>query len=59
MFRQDFKNNLKNEIMRNSKFISDIFNFIEIIINFDNKLYKKAIKNNKINSIKKQKSSLN
>ncbi len=30
--------------MRNSKFISDIFNLIEIIIDFDDKLYKKAIK---------------
>jgi len=30
--------------MRNSKFISDIFDFIEVIINFDNKLYKRAIK---------------
>jgi len=30
--------------MRDNKFISNIFDFIEIIINFDNKLYKKAIK---------------
>jgi len=30
--------------MRNNKFISNIFDFIEIIINFDNKLYKKVIK---------------
>jgi len=30
--------------MRDKKFISDIFNFIEIIINLDNKLYKRAIK---------------
>ena len=30
--------------MRNNKFISSIFDFIEIVINFDNKLYKKAIK---------------
>ncbi len=30
--------------MRNSKFINDIFDLIEIIINFDNKLYKRAIK---------------
>ena len=44
MFRQNFKNNLKNEIMRNKKFISDIFNFIEVIINFDDKLYKRAMK---------------
>jgi len=30
--------------MRNSKFISNIFNFIEVVINLNNKLYKKAIK---------------
>ncbi len=44
MFRQNLKNNLKNEIMRDNKFISDIFNFIEVIINFDDKLYKKIMK---------------
>ena len=44
MFRQDFKNNLKNEIMRNSKFINNMFNLIEIIINFDDKLYKRVTK---------------
>ncbi len=43
MFRQDFKNNLKTKIIRDSKFINDIFNFIKIIIDFDNKLYKRAI----------------
>jgi len=30
--------------MRNNKFFSNIFDFIEIVIDFDNKLYKKAIK---------------
>ncbi len=30
--------------MRNRKTFSDIFNFIKVIIDFDNKLYKKAIK---------------
>jgi len=44
MFRQNLKNNLKNEIMRDNKFISDIFNFIEVIINFDDKLYKRIMK---------------
>jgi len=44
MFRRDFKDNLKNEIIRNDKFISDMFNFIEVIINFDDKLYKRAMK---------------
>ncbi len=44
MFRQNFKNNLKNEIMRNRSFFSDIFNFIKVVIDFNNKLYKKVIK---------------
>ena len=30
--------------MRNSKSISNIFNLIKVVIDFDNKLYKKAIK---------------
>ncbi len=44
MFRRNFKNNFKNEIMRDNKSISDMFNLIEVVINFDDKLYKKAIK---------------
>ncbi len=44
MFRRDLKNNLKNEIMCNNKFISNIFNLIEVIIDFNDKLYKKAMK---------------
>jgi len=44
VFQQDFKNNLKNEIMRNNKFINNIFDFIEVIIDFDDKLYKRIIK---------------
>ena len=44
MFRQDFKNNFKNEIMCDNKFISDMFNFIKVVINFNNKLYKRIIK---------------
>ena len=44
MFRRDLENNFKNEIMRNNKFINDIFNFIEVIIDFNNKLYKRVMK---------------
>ncbi len=44
MFRRDLKNNLKNEIMRNERIFSDIFNLIEVIIDFDDKLYKRAMK---------------
>jgi hypothetical protein len=44
MFRRDLKNNLKNEIMRDDKSISDMFDLIEVIIDLDDKLYEKAIK---------------
>ncbi len=44
MFRQNLKNNLKNEIMRYEKFFNDIFNLIEVVINFNDKLYKRAMK---------------
>ncbi len=44
MFRRNLKNNLKNEIMCDNKFINDIFDLIEIIINFDDKLYEKVMK---------------
>ncbi len=44
MFRQDLKNNLKNEIMRNKKRINDMFNLIKVAINVDDKLYKRAMK---------------
>ncbi len=44
MFRQNFKNNLKNEIMHDERTLSDMFDLIEIVINFDDKLYKKAMK---------------
>jgi hypothetical protein len=58
MFRQNLKNNLKNKIICNNKFINDIFDLIKVIIDFDDKLYKSVLKNNTINFIKKQKSSL-
>ncbi len=44
MFRRDLKNNLKNEIIRNKRFINDMFNFIEVVIDLNNKLYKRIIK---------------
>jgi hypothetical protein len=44
MFRRDFKNNLKNEIMRDDKSISDMFDLIEVAIDLDDKLYKRAMK---------------
>jgi len=44
MFRQDLKNNLKDEIMRNKRIFNDIFNLIEVVIDFDDKLYKRIMK---------------
>ena len=44
MFRRDLKNNLKNKIMRDERFISDMFDFIEVVIDLDNKLYERAMK---------------
>ncbi len=45
--------------MRNKRIFSDIFNFIEVVIDLNDKLYKRAIKKNTINLKKEQKSSLN
>ncbi len=44
MFRQNFKNNLKNEIIYNNKFINNMFDLIKIVIDLNDKLYKKTIK---------------
>jgi len=44
MFQQDLKNNFKDEIMCDKKRINDMFNFIEVVINFNDKLYKKVMK---------------
>ncbi len=44
MFQQNLKNNLKDEIMRDEKILNDMFDFIEVVIDFNDKLYKKAIK---------------
>jgi len=44
MFRRGLKDNLKDEIMRDGKFISDMFDLIEVVIDLDNKLYERAMK---------------
>jgi len=44
MFRRGLKNNLKNEIMRDDRSISDMFDLIEVVIDLDDKLYERAIK---------------
>ncbi len=44
MFQQDLKNNLKDEIMRDERRISDMFDLIKVVIDFNDKLYEKAMK---------------
>ncbi len=44
MFRRNFKNNLKNKIIRNKNFFNNMFDLIKVVINFNDKLYKRAIK---------------
>ncbi len=44
MFRRDLKDNLKNEIMRDKRILNDMFNLIEVVIDLDDKLYKRAMK---------------
>ncbi len=44
MFRRDFKNNLKNEIICDEKTLNNMFDLIEVVIDFDDKLYERAMK---------------
>jgi len=44
MFRRDLKDNLKDEIMRDGRTLSDMFNLIEVAIDLDDKLYERAMK---------------
>ncbi len=44
MFRRNLKKNLKNKIIYNRRRINDIFDFIKVVIDLDDKLYKRAIK---------------
>ena len=53
MFRQDLKDNLKDKIIYNKRTFSDIFDFIEVVIDLDNKLYKRAIEK-KYNQFRKK-----
>jgi len=45
--------------MCDGKFISDMFDLIEVVIDLDDKLYKKAKKSDTINFTKEQEPSLN
>jgi len=43
MFRRGLKDNLKDEIMRDGRFISDMSDLIEVAIDLDDKLYERAM----------------
>jgi hypothetical protein len=43
MFRRGLKDNLKDEIMRDDRSISDMFDLIEVAIDLDDKLYERAM----------------
>ncbi len=45
--------------MCDKKTLNNMFDLIEVVIDFNNKLYKRAIKKNTINLKKEQESSLN
>ena len=51
MFRQKFKNNVKNEFMRNERKINDLKILMKMTIDFDDQLYKKIMKKNIPNDI--------
>ena len=44
MFRQKFKNNVKNEFMRNKRKINDLKILMKTAIDFDDRLYKRIMK---------------
>ncbi len=44
MFRRNLKNNLKDEIMCDEKILNNMFDLIEVVIDFDDKLYKRVMK---------------
>ena len=44
MFQQNFKNNVKDEVMRDKRFVENFKMMIEMTIDLKNKLYKQIIK---------------
>ena len=44
MFRQELKDNVKDEIMRDGRDYENLAEFIKIVIDLDNKLYKRVMK---------------
>ncbi len=43
MFRQGLKDNLKDEIMRDGRSMSDMKELIEVAVDLDDRLYERAI----------------
>ena len=43
MFRRGLKNSVKNELMRDERFIENLKTLIEVTINLNNKLYERII----------------
>ena len=44
MFRRELKNNVKDEIMRDERDYENLAEFIEIVINLNDKLYERVMK---------------
>ena len=44
IFRQNFKNNVKNKMMRDKQFIENFKIMIEMIIDLNDKLYEQTLK---------------
>ena len=44
MSRRKLKNNIKDEIIRDERDYESLVKFIEIVIDFDNKLYERVMK---------------
>ena len=44
MFRRELKNNVKDKIMRDERNYESLAEFIEIVIDFDDKLYERVMK---------------
>ena len=44
MFRRELKNNVKDEIMRDGRDYESLAEFIEIVIDLDDKLYERVMK---------------
>ena len=44
IFRRELKNNVKDEIIRDERDYKNLAKFIEIVIDFDDKLYERVMK---------------